>query len=687
MKNIYGKFLRRKKLYYFLKYYYIVTQITTNELISLLNENIENYITQYILNNYDEQKENFKIYSNKYINSYSQLIPNSNSSIANLKIDDNNSSFIKTERISIKNDFQSNNFKKFNTKFINNNDNKKHIDMLLKKSALSYKNINDDKKNIKNRRTLSYGNFEVNMSRDNNIYKIFPNEDNNNTFDNSNILNNTQSLKAIFPSYTITSPNGLMHPIFFENNNENYINNNTMNNNIEYNYQGNISFNPNISRKTIPKPSFWYGNAFSPINPIPIIQDNNYTMQMPKYLNSSTNFNSIQSINNINNNYTKDYLNKHIYDFINANNKIKQNIISNISKKHNIKLDKSNGAIKLNHRSNTLNYNGKNMKKNKNTYLKMNTDENNKMLLDRSDKEKSGKVSKDKKFKNNYKNKQKLLNGKETNDKSDLIIDNDINSPSDLIINKYKKKQNLKIDHYDNSYNNGNSHFRGKYQKKINSINHNYIHLRKNKITKSNYSIEKQNSFSYNIQKLNQNKKIFKKNSKNNKYNEDNLYKAYNIKDNSDSKHLINNNYNSINLINNNKKIMQIKGKNYLIKKNKNNYKSQNISNNSCYIKTKNVSIPNLHSNDNKKIYGSIQYEISSVVSEEFINKNNIEVNEEEQNKDDNISLRMSLQSINDSKMLELANNYVDDGNNFDLDKINDILNDKNSQKIMKKYK
>ena len=686
MKNIYVKFLRRKKLYYFLKYYYIVTQITTNELISLLNENIKSDITQYILNNDDIQKENFNIYSNKYISSYSQLMPNSNSSIVNLIIDDNNSSFSKTERISIKNDFQSNNFKKVNTQFINNNDNKKYMDILLKKSALSYKNISNNKKNIKNRRTLSYGNFEVNMSRDNDIYKICPNEDNSNTFNNSNILNNTQSLKAIFPSYTITSPNGLMYPIIFENNNENYINNNTMNNNIVYNYQGNTPINPNISRKTISKSSLWYGNVFSPINRIPIIQDNNYTIQMPKYLNSSTNFNSIQSINN---NYTEDYLNKHIYDFINANNKTKQNIISNISKKHNIKLNKSNGAIKINYRSNTLNYNGKNMKRNNNTYLTMNTDENNKILFDKKDKEKSMKVSKDKKFKNNYKNKQKLLNGKETNDKSDLIIDNNINSPSDLIINKYKKKQNLKIEHYENSYN-GNTHFRGKYQKKINTINHNYTHLRKNKITKNNYSIEKQNSFSYNIQKLNQNQKIIIKNITDNKYNQDNYYKAYNIKDNSDSKHLINNNHrinnnNSIKLINNNKKIMQIKGKNYLIKKDKNNYNSQNISNNSSYIKTKNLSIPNYHSNDNKKIYGPIQYEISNAVGEEFIN--NIKVNEEEQNKDDNISLRMSLQSMNDSKMLELANNYVDDENNFDLDKINDILNDKNSQKIMKKYK
>ena len=45
----------------------------------------------------------------------------------------------------------------------------------------------------------------------------------------------------------------------------------------------------------------------------------------------------------------------------------------------------------------------------------------------------------------------------------------------------------------------------------------------------------------------------------------------------------------------------------------------------------------------------------------------------------------MSLQSINDSKMLELANKYIDDGVIVDKSEINDILNDKTIQKVMKK--
>ena len=42
---------------------------------------------------------------------------------------------------------------------------------------------------------------------------------------------------------------------------------------------------------------------------------------------------------------------------------------------------------------------------------------------------------------------------------------------------------------------------------------------------------------------------------------------------------------------------------------------------------------------------------------------------------------------MNDSKMLELANKYVDDERGLDKTKINDILNDKRTQRIMKKYK
>jgi hypothetical protein len=127
-----------------------------------------------------------------------------------------------------------------------------------------------------------------------------------------------------------------LYPIIFTNNNNN-IKNDNLNNNILYNYNLNTPINSNDLRNIVSKasPSFWYTNYFSPINQIPIIQNNNYSVQIPKYLNNSAIFNSVSSIN-----YTEDYLNKQIYDFVNANNQTKQNIISNISKKHNINLNK-----------------------------------------------------------------------------------------------------------------------------------------------------------------------------------------------------------------------------------------------------------------------------------------------------------------------------------------------------------
>ena len=93
-----------------------------------------------------------------------------------------------------------------------------------------------------------------------------------------------------------------------------------------------------------------------------------------------------------------------------------------------------------------------------------------------------------------------------------------------------------------------------------------------------------------------------------------------------------------------------------------------------------------MNSKENKKSLDPSQYEISNVADELFIHKN-IEVKDDSQNISDEDSLTMSLQSMNDSKMLELANKYVDDGRGLDKTKINDILNDKSTQRIMKKYK
>jgi hypothetical protein len=97
LKNIYGKFLKRKKLYYFLQYYKIITQISTNEFITLFNETHKNDIISYTINN-EEQNNNLNLYNkNICINSSSQLIHDSYpSSIGHSLIEETNPFFNNT---------------------------------------------------------------------------------------------------------------------------------------------------------------------------------------------------------------------------------------------------------------------------------------------------------------------------------------------------------------------------------------------------------------------------------------------------------------------------------------------------------------------------------------------------------------------------------------------------------------
>ena len=690
MKKIYAQFLHRKKLYYFFKYYNIITKMNIKELFQEYYENDDNSTIPSRLNN-NEQKDCFNLFSNyNNINSYSKLNLNSNSSIAFPYSSDSNSIFSNTERIPIKNKFQKNGLKK-NIKNYPNNFEKDNIDMYMKSSSLTNRNINTNRKNEKNRRTFSYGNLEI--KKDNQFYKMLNNQ-NNNIFNNSNIINNTQSLKAIFPTYTISSPNGLFYPIVFTNDNENYFINNNLNNNILYNYEESTPNTMNYPRKVKQKPSLWLANIFSPINQIPIIQNNNYTS--PKNFNNSANFNSFPSIYN---NYSEDYLNKQIYDFINANTKEKQNIITNIGKKHNFKLNKSNGAIKINDKSKTINNINinKSIKKKNKSHCMMNVEESRQLLIDGV----SGEKSDDKNDKKINKKNITLKNGNENNDISYMINSNDISSTKNLL--NIKKSQNLKTNHFELLNSNKNNRYNGNYKKDINNSKN------INKIFNNNCSIEfnkreiikeKDNSKRTKENLIEYNKDNNKKTSNQEKY----LYNGYNFNNNCKTINSINNklnkninnsnksaNKNSIKIYN--KKGIKNKSLNNIVKKDKINFNIQNVSKETFNAKIsnnipyRNISISTFHSNENKKLFDPSLYEISNTANEEFINENNLEEKEEE---DDNISddsLKMSLQSVNDSKMLELANRYVEEGKGIDKSKINDILNDKTSQKIVKHYK
>ena len=118
---------------------------------------------------------------------------------------------------------------------------------------------------------------------------------------------------------------------------------------------------------------------------------------------------------------------------------------------------------------------------------------------------------------------------------------------------------------------------------------------------------------------------------------------------------------------------------------------SEQIINNNDYIYEKdsktNHSINFYNRNDiNKENQYSYKLnEGNSNFNDNTYNINNSRNNvEEEQNNIYDESLRTSIQSINDSKMMEMANHFVEEDKIVNKDKINEILNEKNSQRYIK---
>ena len=487
-------------MYYFLKYYHIATIISVNKFNIDVNDVDINSSIPFALSDIDPM-ESYKILKN---------IPNTLSDINNQP----------------------------NQPFFGNNTDRKN-----------YRNILE-KKNMRKRRTVSYGNLQVKMNKDSQNFSVIDNDNQNKShiFNRTYVLNNnTQSLKHIFPNYTYTTPNKYTFPINLNNNNNN------INNNYFSPYPGNNVIYQNDLKGEQSKPLLWYTNVFPSISQVSIMQDNNYLNciqnQTPKYINNSAYFNSIT---NINNSYSEDYLNKQIYDFINANSKTKKLIITNIGKKHNIKLNKSKKT------------NEKNIKNKE-------------------------KAEKNKKDKNKCKNRNKQITFEKMKkiNHSELHELNNESFQNEIIINKYKKNQKLKISK--NSIPIGQ-----KKENIINDLKRNNINLDKNKIIK-NYSIEISNSG-----------QIFN--------NNDCIYE-------------------------NNKSQYEI---------------SHNINNGQL----NNDNINNIYNTDDKE--------------------------EDEQNNSYIETLGMSLQSINDSKMLEMANHFIDDDKIVNKEKISEILNEKNSQRNFK---
>ena len=319
--SIYAKNQRHKILYYFVKYRNIINKLFTYDFILQTNKIDTNSSIPITLSDIDPI-DSYSIAKNiPNTSMHSNQIPYSNSSIAYSFISENKPKF-------------ENKSERFSKRTLNNT----NIDKIgLQNRSLTNRigNINLKQKNMKKRRTLSYGNLEIKMKRDDSFNFLDNNINNNIPY----IYNNA------FPPSIYTTPNKYLYPIIL-NNNDTFYNNSNINNNSLYNYQKSEILYQNEFNDE--KPLLWYTNAVPSTGQVSILQDNrylnNFQNMTPKYINNSAYFNSIT---NINNSYSEAYLNKQIFDFINANSKTKQHIINNIGKKHNIELNKYNINNKL----------------------------------------------------------------------------------------------------------------------------------------------------------------------------------------------------------------------------------------------------------------------------------------------------------------------------------------------------
>lgn len=535
--SIYAKNQRRKILYYFVKYRNIINKLFTYDFILQTNKIDTNSSIPITLSDIDPI-DSYSIAKNiPNTSMHSNQIPYSNSSIAYSFISENKPKF-------------ENKSERFSKRTLNNT----NIDKIgLQNRSLTNRigNINLKQKNMKKRRTLSYGNLEIKMKRDDSFNFLDNNINNNIPY----IYNNA------FPPSIYTTPNKYLYPIIL-NNNDTFYNNSNINNNSLYNYQKSEILYQNEFNDE--KPLLWYTNAVPSTGQVSILQDNrylnNFQNMTPKYINNSAYFNSIT---NINNSYSEAYLNKQIFDFINANSKTKQHIINNIGKKHNIELNKYNINNKLKNKA---------KQKKENSFTKNRNRQNIYGSIHRK----------------NY---------SEYQDFNDKIYHNHV------MINNYKK--NIKNSHISKLIKNI-----PKGQKKKNIINNlksKNINIDNNKIIR-NYSIE---------------------------------INSTSLKNNNDYTYENEKNDSQVNYTNKNEPL-------------KKNLYSNPINYNDL---SKNKINNDLNDSENRK--------------------------EEEQNKIDE-SLRTSLQSINDSKILEIANKFIEDDKAFNKGEISEILKDKNYQKKLK---
>ena len=107
-------------------------------------------------------------------------------------------------------------------------------------------------------------------------------------------------------------------------------------------------------------------------------------------------------------------------------------------------------------------------------------------------------------------------------------------------------------------------------------------------------------------------------------------------------------------------------------------------NNDNLYEKDSNINQSVNNINTNEKITENKSPVNDNNKNDIFIMQNSEDKEEDEQNNSFNENLATSLQSINDSKMLEYANQYIEEEKMVNKEKINEILNEKNSQRYFR---
>jgi hypothetical protein len=510
-----------------------------------------------------------------------------------------------------------------------------------------------------------------------------------------------------------------MYPTLITNNNENSIKNNKLNNNKLCEVTTTIS--SDNSKKLSAKPSLWYCNTFSlqdqtsahsSLSPLPCKNSSKiYSKEnTQKYFNNSTNFNSISNSEIFN---SKDFLNNQIFSFINVSSKNKDNIHYKNNRYHELKIKEK--ISNKNNRKNMKFFSKKisniNHRKENKNYFTMNIDESAQFLSDGVNIDKSDLKTNDKslnnsnmpltssvRYINNYNNRPKLIS----------IGTNYIKSPkvNNKLNNKYKKKHDLNIenDYKCNIKPNSNCHttpfdlnekkniimenikkVKIEYNNKNNNIYDNFSVIYNDQLNNKANNNTKNDDSNKESNQLNKN---YNKNNNANNINNFTFNKIYSPKNKDYKKNLSYNNTKIISIKNNNNEnnLNKFKNKkNLILQKGKKKF----LKNDNVYQHS--ISFSTLNTNINQKDLKTNDFEVShNVVEEQFINKYNLDNNNEEpeeQNYINNDSLTISMQSINDSKILELAKHYIDEEKIIDKGKINEILSDKNTQKIIKNYK